>query len=1445
MAPTAPGSRDPSGVQSNSSEQLKGQQPHQEGALTEEGAHEEPCSSCVSFDESVRSQGRDIDNRILEIASRGLDGEQEKQTAALDCSSVSQLQEEMRLPPPEQSPSPETPAVEEEMKTDHGQNVSETSDELSLAPEPRAVLEESLKLLNSDKRWKKMKGLYLINQLAEHQPETLLPDRQDICQAVLREVMNPFDSVSAAALNTLADLLSLLKTYFDPFLYWVAGVLYLKAASDNEILQQLSTVALDHMIESCSPLICMKELLYILSTPSMEGPDQVAVARESFAVHLLVLVESVRYEPEMHELFLSVSQLTQDTSVVVRSCAEQMLAVLSEHVEESTEFRDKSAATPDTIDLRILTRTQEKMTATSTDPINMAPTAPGSRDPSSVQSNSSEQLKGQQPHQEGALTEEGAHKDPCSSYDSLLESCWSQWRDIDNRILEIASRGLDGEQEKQTAALDCSSVSQLQEEMRLPPPEQSPSPETPAVEEEMKTDHDQNLSETSDELSLDPEPRAVLEESLKLLSSDKRWKKMKGLYLINQLAEHQSETLLPDRQDICQAVLREVMNPFESVSAAALNTLADLLSLLKTYFDPFLYWVAGVLYLKAASDNEILQQLSNVALDHMIESCSPLICMKELLYILSTPSMEGPDQEAVARESFAVHLLVLVESVRYEPEMHELFLSVSQLTQDTSEVVRSCAEQMLAVLSEHVEESTEFWDKSAATPDTIDLRILTRTQEKMTATSTDPINMAPTAPGSRDPSGVQSNSSEQLKGQQPHQEGALTEEGAHEDPCSSYDSLLESCWSQWRDIDNRILEIASRGLDGEQEKQTAALDCSSVSQLQEEMRLPPPEQSPYPEAPAVEEEMKTDHDQNLSETSDELSLDPEPRAVLEESLKLLNSDERLMKMNGLHLIYQLAKHQPETLFPDRIKICRAVLREVMNPLDSVSAVALDTLADLLSLLKTYFDPFLYWVAEALFQKAASNNGTLQLLANVALDRMIQSCSPLICMNILLYILSNESMPDPDQEAVARECIAVHLLALVESARYEPEMHVLVLSFSDLTQDTSVVVRSCAEKMLAVLSEHVEESTEFRDKSATTPDTIDLRILTRTQEKMTATSTDPINMAPTAPGSRDPSGVQSNSSEQLKDQQPHQEGALTEEGAHEEPCSSCVSFDESLRSQGRDIDNRILEIASRGLDGEQEKQTAALDCSSVSQLQEEMRLPPPEQSPNPETPAVEEEMKTDHGQNLSETSDELSLDPEPRAVLEESLKLLNSDKRWMKMKGLYSICQLAMHQPETLFPARTDICQAVLDEVMNPFDSVSEAALGTLADLLLLFKTCFDPYLDWVVDVLYLKAASDNETLQRLSNVALDHMIESCSPLICMKEMLFILSNPCMEGPDQQAVARESFAVHLLVLVESVRYEPEMHELFLSVSQLTQDTSEVVRSCAERILAVLLKHVEVR
>ncbi|KAJ8248740.1 hypothetical protein GJAV_G00227220 [Gymnothorax javanicus] len=1017
--------------------------------------------------------------------------------------------------------------------------------------------------------------------------------------------------------------------------------------------------------------------------------------REAQMDHNMLALEETHQEPQ--ENFLSKERTHMDIKAHAVEKRTTVLVQAAQAIsEESMEFREKSAATPDTIDLRLLTTTQEEMTATSTDPINIAPMAPGSRDPSSVQSNCSEQLKSQQPHQDGALTEEGAHEEPCSSCVSFAESLWSQWQDIHNRSLEIPNRGLDGEQEKQTAALDCSSVSQLQEEVRLPAPEQSPNPETPAVEEEMKTDHGQNMSETSDDLSLGPEPRAQLEKSLKLLNSDEWLMKITGLYLIYELAKHQPETLFPDRQDICRAVLREVLNP--------------------------------------------------------------------------NPCLEDPDQEAVALNAFAVHLLALVESVPYEPEMHELVLSFSQLTQDTSEVVRSCAEKMLAVLSEHVEESVEFQEKSAIAPDTIDLRLLTTPQEEMTATSTDPINIAPMAPGSRDPSSVQSNCSEQLKSHRPHQDGALTEEGAHEDPCSSCVSFAESLWSQWQDIHNRSLEIPNRGLDGEQEKQTAALDCSSVSQLQEEVRLPAPEQSPNPETPAVEEEMKTDHVQNLSETSDELSLGPEPRAQLEKSLKLLNSDERLMKIKGLCLIYELAKHQPETLFPDRQDICRAVLREVLNP--------------------------------------------------------------------------NPCLEDPDQEAVARECFAVHLLALVEFVRYEPEMHELVLSFSQLTQDTSEVVRSCAEKMLAVLSEHVEESVEFQEKSANTPDTIDLRLLTTPQEEMTATSTDPINIAPMAPGSRDPSSVQSNCSEQLKSQQPHQDGALTEEGAHEDPCSSCVSFAESLWSQWQDIHNRSLEIPNRGLDGEQEKQTAALDCSSVSQLQEEVRLPAPEQSPSPETPAVEEEMKTDHGQNMSETSDDLSLGPEPRAQLEKSLKLLNSDEWLMKITGLYLIYELAKHQPETLFPDRQDICRAVLREVLNPLDSVSAMALGTLADLLSLLKTYFDPFLDWVAGVLYLKAASDNETLQQLTNEAMDHMTRSCSPLTCMKTLLFILSNPCLEDPDQEAVVRECFAVHLLALVESVRYEPEMHELCLSVGQLTQDTSEVVRSCAEKMLDILSEHLEV-
>ncbi|KAJ8334231.1 hypothetical protein SKAU_G00398700 [Synaphobranchus kaupii] len=126
-----------------------------------------------------------------------------------------------------------------------------------------------------------------------------------------------------------------------------------------------------------------------------------------------------------------------------------------------------------------------------------------------------------------------------------------------------------------------------------------------------------------------------------------------------------------------------------------------------------------------------------------------------------------------------------------------------------------------------------------------------------------------------------------------------------------------------------------------------------------------------------------------------------PHSALDQSFKLLRSDNWENRMEGLNSIRRLAQFHPNVLTPKLHSICLVVVQEVQNLRSQVSRVAVATLGELYHHLQHAMDPELDWTSKTLLQKAGESNRSIREEVDVALRHMRHSCTPSCALKALI------------------------------------------------------------------------------------------------------------------------------------------------------------------------------------------------------------------------------------------------------------------------------------------------------------------------------------------------------------------------------------------------------------------------------------------------------------
>ncbi|KAJ8247285.1 hypothetical protein GJAV_G00244550 [Gymnothorax javanicus] len=801
--------------------------------------------------------------------------------------------------------------------------------------------------------------------------------------------------------------------------------------------------------------------------------------------------------------------------------------------------------------------------------------------------------------------------------------------------------------------------------------------------------------------------------------------------------------------------------------------------------------------------------------------------------------------------------------------------------------VKAEFEEKLAAISKTVEKCflertvAKFEQKPAISSESIDSLDLGNMEENMATMSTEPITVGPTTPGSCDPSGlqdkrsVQSNCSEQLMSQLLQLDWALSEESVLKQPCSlppedssgsapsspvsfeiispeSPESIAapEAHSPGGIDIGNTELDDTNSGLEGEQSESPAALDTSEELPPQAERGLLLLQQTLNAQPPAAVGNVSDTAKRAAQRqyyvwsklTSDMLADFDELESELEESFSD-DSDSELKFSNSDS--WDTVEDTSDTEEDSCDSELDGEQSEPPAALDSSEGLPPQTEKGLLPLPQSLSA-----------QPPAAVVGNVSDTETRAAQRPYYTWSK----------HTSDVLADFDE-----------LESELEESFSDDSDSELKFSNSDSWDTVEDTSDSEEDSCDSELDGEQSEPPAALDSSEGLPPQTEKGLLPLPQSlspQPPAAAVGNVSDTETRAAQRPYYTWSKHTSDVLADfdeLEPELEESFSDDSDSELKFSNSDSWDTVEDTSDTEEDSCDSE-----LDGEQSEPPAALDSSEGLPPQTEKGLLPLPQSLSPQPPAAAVGNVSDtetraaqrpyytwskHTSDVLADFDMRSLGPNPQYSLEDSFMLLNYDARLLKMKGLELIQELAESQPEALIQMRQEVCRAVVREVMSHHWAVSNAALWTLTDLFTFLKRDLDPELDWVANALLQKTASDNEALQRIANVALGHMISSCSPLRCMEALLNGLRSLTEEDleekqtvqwdSDQAAAVRESIAELLLTLVQSAGAQPflslqqEMLERVLStVSRLSQDASERVRSCARKSLCLLSAQQEV-
>ncbi|KAJ8390886.1 hypothetical protein AAFF_G00100180 [Aldrovandia affinis] len=207
-----------------------------------------------------------------------------------------------------------------------------------------------------------------------------------------------------------------------------------------------------------------------------------------------------------------------------------------------------------------------------------------------------------------------------------------------------------------------------------------------------------------DQLELRPfsNPELALTRGFSLLSSNDWEKKIEGMTFLRSLVQYHSDVLAARLQDVCRALILEVMNLRSGVSRVAVATLGAMFSHLQRGMDPELEGTATALLQKVGVSNAFLRQDVDAALHSMVQHCTPARAMNALL------TGGARHLNSMVRKCTAQHMAPLVEKIGAgrllsgSTDLTDRILPIiARLAQDSSQEARYFGRQMLLFLASH------------------------------------------------------------------------------------------------------------------------------------------------------------------------------------------------------------------------------------------------------------------------------------------------------------------------------------------------------------------------------------------------------------------------------------------------------------------------------------------------------------------------------------------------------------------------------------------------------------------------------------------------------------------------------------------------------------------------------------------------------------------------
>ncbi|XP_070702987.1 uncharacterized protein [Pempheris klunzingeri] len=205
-------------------------------------------------------------------------------------------------------------------------------------------------------------------------------------------------------------------------------------------------------------------------------------------------------------------------------------------------------------------------------------------------------------------------------------------------------------------------------------------------------------------------------ESLSLcfrqLSSDDWEKKMDGLKSVRALAQQHQEVLLSKLHEVCLVLTEQVANPRSVVACEAMDTVGELHTHFGRTMDPEVERTGRALLLKMAqTTSPFIHQQANLALDALVEGCSPGRVMSALF------NAGLSHRCAVVRGSTAQHLHQLAAIIGEDRILsagkifaERFLIAASKMSLDAAPEVRRYGQEMLRGLSRQ-SEFMDLWNK--------------------------------------------------------------------------------------------------------------------------------------------------------------------------------------------------------------------------------------------------------------------------------------------------------------------------------------------------------------------------------------------------------------------------------------------------------------------------------------------------------------------------------------------------------------------------------------------------------------------------------------------------------------------------------------------------------------------------------------------------------------